>query len=260
MNNQYVKIEKTNNIGTLIINNPKTLNSMNEEVMTQLINELDGLIEDQSIRVIIITGDGEKSFVSGGDIPLELSLRSEDAYEVSQLGHRLMSAIEDCPKPVIAAINGYCIGGGIELIVSCDLRIAVDTAIFSMPSINVGTTCGFGGSYRLPRLIGIGKAKYLMMTGKTIDAQEALNINLVEAIYSKDQFKSEVNKLAETLASKSMYTLSKTKEAINISNNIDYDLLAEQDSQIYSEVSESFDKVEGMTAFLEKRKPNFEDK
>lgn len=260
MSEKYIKSDIKDQVGILTIDNPSKLNAMSNAVINQLIQGLNVFAEDMSVRVIIITGAGEKSFTSGGDVLEELSLRKESAYEFSMLGHKLMRTIETCPKPVILAVNGYCVGGGMELAASCDFRIAVDTAKFSMPSIDVGTTCGFGGSFRVPKIIGMGNAKYLMMTGKLIDAHEALSMNLLNAVYPAEEFWNGVLELSKELASKSMYTLAMTKKAINDSNNIYYGELAEQDAQIYREVSESADKAEGMSAFLEKRKPDYKDK
>ncbi len=254
-----VIVEVRDNIAYVNINRPKQLNALNNELLDTLYDNMKKLDSDNSVKVIVITGIG-KAFVAGADIESMVNMEPAEGELIARKGHRLMNYIENIKKPVIAAINGFALGGGCELGLACDFRIASENAKFGQPEINLGILPGFGGSQRLPKLIGISKAKMLIMTGDIIDAKKAYEIGLVDEILEDDKLMEYVEKLAIKLASKSSKTMNIIKETMNktFQGNLEEGLKLE-----ISKFKQSFsfeDKKEGMKAFLEKRKPDFKDR
>ncbi len=257
---QSIKVEIKKNKYIITINRPDVLNSLNEAAISELQNVMEMAIKNNEIRAIIITGAGKKAFVSGGDIKAQLKMGSMAAYKWSLTGHKLMTTIEHSPKPVIAAINGYALGGGCELAVACDLRIASDNAMFGTPEIKIGVICGFGGTLRLPRLIGKTKAKELLMTGKMINAEEAYRLNLINMVVPQDILMIETERLADELADKSMIALDFIKKSVDFGLETDAHTAALHEAELFGLINGTQDKIEGMTAFIEKRIPKFLDK
>ena len=195
-------IEKENQIATVTINRPKSLNALNKETLEELLACFTELSLDEKIKAIILTGSGEKAFVAGADISFMQNLTAHQSRKFGQLGHLVMHTIENTPQPVIAAINGFALGGGCELALACDMRFASDNAKFGQPEVNLGVVPGFGGTQRLPRLIGKGLANELLFTGNIIDSVEALRIGLINRIYSQDELLTSCMQIAKTIAKK----------------------------------------------------------
>ena len=202
MSDANLLLEKNAAVATITFNNPKALNALTEETFTGMEALLDELENDAEIRVIILTGAGDKAFIAGGDISHLASLDAEGARQFALLAQRVIGRIETFPKPVIAAVNGYCLGGGNELAMGCDLRIAADSAKFGQPEVKLGIIPGFAGTQRLSRLVGKGRAKEMIYTGEMIDAAEACRIGLVNRVAAPETLEAETMALAETVASK----------------------------------------------------------
>jgi enoyl-CoA hydratase len=242
--------------GLITINRPEVRNALNIEIRKEILTVLDLAEKDDSVRVIIITGAGDKAFSAGADINMFLTMTPLVAMEYLKLSKGASNRIETYPKPVIAAVNGYAIGGGMELAISCDIIIASDNAKFGQSEINVGIIPGVGGTQRLPRLVGAKKAKELIFTGDLIDANEAERLGIVNRIVPQQDLMKTVEELAANLASKSPLILRLAKDAINrsqagLKEGLDYE------STLFSFCFASNDQKEGAKAFLEKRKPAF---
>jgi len=253
-------LEKKEGVARITINRPEARNALDIETRKELLAALDDVERDESVRVVVITGAGEKTFVSGADIKMlsEMDFRQIMEFSESPLGGQtLYKRIEEFSKPVIAAINGLCLGGGLELAMACDIRIAAENAKFGQPEVNLGIMPGAGGTQRLPRLVGPGMAKLLCFTGDIIDAKEAERIGLVERVVPLEKLEEETMKIAKTLASKSPLTLRLIKRAINMAMNTPLDAGLRFESHALGICFASEDKAEGMRAFLEKRKPEF---
>jgi len=244
-------------ISLLTINRPKYLNALNSELLSSLFEELRTIEDDKDINCVIITGSGNKAFVAGADIAELKEMNSVQAKQFSLFGHKILNYIENYCKPVIAAINGYTLGGGLELALSCDLRISCDAAKFGLPEVNLGIIPGFGGTQRLPKLVGIGKAKEMIFTGKTIDAYEAEKIGLVNKVVAGDDLIVNTIKFAEEISQKSNIILGQAKESINTGFEEPISTGMVIESSALSVCFSTEDQKEGMQAFLEKRKPKF---
>lgn len=255
-----VLVERRDGRGIITINRPKVLNAIDWDTFFQLQAALDELIADQSIRVIILTGAGEKSFISGGDIGEELKMDGLTSYHWSLTGHKLCATIEASPKPVIAAVNGYCLGGGFEFALACDFRICSDNAKFGAPESKLGVCCGFGGNIRLPRIVGKAWAKDILMTGRMVDAQEAYRLNLVTRVVPQSELMSAVDELCAQLTNKSANVLDFIKRAVDYGTETDLRSAAQYEAALFGVISATEDKKEGMGAFLEKRPPVFKDR
>jgi len=242
------------------INRPKFLNALNRAVLEQLYSEMQNLEKDQNTDCVIITGSGSKAFVAGADIDELKNMTCIEAKAFSRLGHEIFSYIENYDKPIIAAINGYALGGGLELALSCDIRIAAESSKLGFPEINLGIIPGFGGTQRLPKVVGIGKAKEMIFTGKTIDAREAEKIGLVNKVVADGELLNTVKELADNIASKSGFALKLAKESINkgFAEHLETGVIIENNA--FSLCFSTDDQKEGMSAFLEKRKPVFKSK
>lgn len=249
--------EKDAGIAVVTINRPNVLNALNREVLLKLKRALEELEGSRDVRAVIITGAGEKSFVAGADIASMAEMTPGEAREFSKLGHETFGFIEAMTKPVIAAVNGYALGGGLELALACDIRVAGENAKFGQPEVGLGIIPGFGGTQRLSRLVGPGRAKDLIFTGRTITAGEALNMGLVEYVVPQGETLSFARKVASQIAEKSPSAVTRAKSAINRG----FDLTLEEGLRIeMEEFSSCFshpDQKEGMRAFLEKRKPRY---
>lgn len=260
MDQNAVLVERRDGKGIITINRPKVLNAIDWDTFFLLQSALDELIADQAVRVIILTGAGEKSFISGGDIGEELKMDGLTSYRWSLTGHKLCATIESSPKPVIAAVNGYCLGGGFEFALACDFIICSDNAKFGAPESKLGVCCGFGGNIRLPRIVGKRKAKEMLMTGLMIDAQEAYRVNLVNQVVPQAQLMETVDAFCANLLNKSATVLDFIKRAVDYGSETDLRSAAQYEAALFGVISATEDKKEGMGAFLEKRTPIFTDK
>ena len=250
--------DKEKGIVKLTINRPEVRNALNAATRQEIRNAIGEIEKDGDVRVVIITGAGEKAFISGADITAFKDATPITMEEsASTLGQQLFSDIENISVPVIAMINGFCLGGGQELAMCCDIRIASENAKFGQPEVNVGILPGGGGTQRLPRLVGWGKAKELIYTGKIIDATEAEKIGLVDKVVPLEKLEEEVNQLAETIASKSPLIIKLIKKTINKGMYTDLAAGLAYEKANFALCFATEDHKEGVTAFLEKRKPEF---
>ena len=252
---KYIKYEQKDYIGIITIDREKALNALNSDVLTELESVVDGISADDT-RCVIITGAGQKSFVAGADIAEMCNETRAQAQTFSAKGNNVFRKIEKLPMPVIAAVNGFALGGGCELSLSCDIRIASENALFGQPEAGLGITAGFGGTQRLARTIGVGKAKELLYTCSKIKADEALKLGLVNAVYPIDQLMDECMKLAGKIARNAPIAVRATKKAINLGLQTDIDSAIQIEAELHASCFESQDQKNAMTAFLEKRKPD----
>lgn len=255
----YTSIELTcaDGIATLLFNRPKALNALNTVLLGEFACALEGIRKDESIRVLILTGAGEKSFVAGADISEIATLSPLAAKRFAQCGQEAISALQGLAIPVIAAVNGYALGGGCEMALACDFIYASEKAVFGLPEINLGVIPGFGGTQRLPRLVGANRAKEMIFTGKHLTAAEAREIGLVNRIFSPDELLPAVMETAKLIAGKGKASLCAAKQTVNQGLNADLatGLAIERDA--FALCLASPDAQEGTGAFLEKRKPVF---
>lgn len=258
MEYQHILIDREDNIAILTINRPEKLNALNDEVVADISAALDELAADDEVHAVIITGAGEKAFVSGADIGMLLDLKSSpEGVANSRRGQAVTLKIEKLPKPIIAALNGYTLGGGLEFAMACDIRIAADTARLGQPEMNLGLSPGYGGTQRLSRIVGKGMAKLLIFTGDMIDAQEALRIGLVQKVVPLAELMDEAKALAKKLAAMSLLALAVAKETINLGLEVDLERGLSIESLEFGVLCMTEDSKEGCVAFLEKRKPVF---
>lgn len=256
-----VLFEKEGNIATVTINRPKALNALNSETLVELNSVLDILEEDESIYAVILTGSGEKAFVAGADITEMKDLSVQEGRKFSILGNKVFRRLETLEKPVIAAVGGFALGGGCELSLACDIRIASEKAKFGQPEVGLGITPGFGGTQRLARVVGLGMAKEMIYTGKVIKAEEALRIGLVNKIVAPESLMDEAKNLALTIAKQAPIAVKLSKAAINRGMQMDIDTAISFEAEVFGECFSSEDQKEGMTAFVEKRaEKNFQNK
>lgn len=254
MEYKNVIFEKEGNIAIVSINRPKALNALNSETLKELDNVIDEISNDEGIFAVILTGAGEKAFVAGADISEMKDMNVLEGRKFGILGNKVFRKIELLEKPVIAAVNGFALGGGCELSMACDIRIASEKAKFGQPEAGLGITPGFGGTQRLPRLVGMGMAKELIYSTRTINAQEALRIGLVNRVVAPEALMEEAKKLAKDIASKAPIAVKLCKEAINRGMQVDIDTALNIESQIFGECFSTEDQTDAMTAFVEKRK------
>jgi enoyl-CoA hydratase len=256
MTYQNILVETSNRISFLTINRPDKRNALNQATRDDIQHALDELEKSMDSRVLVITGAGDKAFIAGADIN-EFEGRTALMQREAMKGLRIFSAIEEFPKPVIAMINGFCLGGGLELALACDIRIASDTAKLGQPEINLGIIPGGGGTQRLTRLVGEGKAMELILTGDAIDAAHAREIGLVNGVVSFADLRSTVLSLATRIAEKSPIALRMAKEAVKATARMSLHEGLEREMDLFCLTFGSEDKAEGVRAFLEKRKPDF---
>lgn len=258
MHNDII-FDKKEGIAFITINRPSTLNSLNMKTLEDLLEAFKLAKRDSEVKAVILTGKG-KAFVSGADIAEMNGLTTIEGRALMIKGHSVMNLIESMDKPVIAAINGFSLGGGNELALSCDIRIASEKAKFGQPEVNLGIIPGFGGTQRLSRLVGKGMAKYLVMTGEIISADEALRIGLVERVVPAEELMGNAIKVAKTIMSKAPFAVAVAKSVINNGISLDMKTACAFEIESFTAPFSSDDKKEGMAAFLEKRQPHFKNK
>ena len=251
----YIKYEQKEFVGVLIIDREKALNALNSQVLSELEEALDA-VSIENTRCLIITGAGEKSFVAGADISEMSTLTKAEGKAFGEKGNAVFRKIESFPIPVIAAVNGFALGGGCELSLSCDIRIASENAVFAQPETGLGITPGFGGTQRLARTIGIGKAKEMLYTCGKVKADEALALGLVNAVYPADQLMDECLKLAGKIARNAPIAVRAAKKAVNDGMQVDIDSAVAIEAEQFGGCFETEDQKNAMTAFCEKRKPD----
>lgn len=256
---ENIIIEKKENIGIIKINRPNMMNALDKNTILELTNAIEDLEKDKNIKVAIITGEG-KAFIAGADIKQMKGMNSSEAKIFAETGHNLMKKIENSRLPFIAAVNGYALGGGCEVMMACDICIAASGAKIGQPEINLGIHPGFGGTQRLPRLVGKMKAKELLLTGDLIDANEAHRIGLVNMIVSDDKIMEAAEIIANKIANKSTLQTSFIKSLVNKGIDVDLNKACSLEISYFSKSFQTEDQKEGMNAFLEKRKPNFKGK
>jgi enoyl-CoA hydratase len=239
------------------IDRPDALNALDVSTLTALRDRLAELAGDESTRVVVLTGAGEKAFAAGADIKYMSGLGVEEAKAWGALGHETTRLLETMPKPTIAAVNGFALGGGCELALACDIRYASASAKLGQPEINLGIIPGWGGTQRLARVAGIGFAKELILTGRTVDAEEALRRGLVEAVFEPGELKERALEHAQQLASKSPIALATAKAAVNRAFQGEHAENLEREAARFGDLFDSDDATEGLAAFVEKREPRF---
>ena len=249
-----VLLEKKGNIAVATINRPKALNALNSDVLTDLGELVDIVNADSEIRALVITGSGEKAFVAGADIGEMSTLTPEEGEAFGKHGNDVFRRIETLPIPTIAAINGFALGGGCELSMSCDIRLCADTAVFGQPEAGLGITPGFGGTQRLARIVGTGKAKEMIYGARNIKAEEAYRIGLVNNVYPLEELMPAAKKLAATIARNAPIAVRNCERAINEGLQVDMDQAVVIEEKLFGNCFETYDQKEGMAAFLEKRK------
>ncbi|HQR33750.1 MAG TPA: enoyl-CoA hydratase-related protein [Blastocatellia bacterium] len=253
---ENILLERRGRVALITINRSDKLNALNIKTREELANALDELRADAEIRVVVLTGAGEKAFVAGADIN-EFAGRTAVQQRAVMKARNIFVTAEDFPKPLIAMINGFCLGGGCELALSCDIRIASEKARFGQPEINLGIIPGGGGTQRLTRLVGEGKAMQMILTGDMIDAQEALRLGLVNEVHPLADLEAKTMELANKIAEKSPVALAMAKTAVKAAARTTLRAGLDQEIDLFALCFSSEDKEEGVRAFLEKRKPEF---
>jgi len=259
MGYETIVLEPEGSIAVLKVNRPQALNALNHKVISELIAALDEIEKGVMPKVLILTGTGEKAFVAGTDIIEMEGLSSFEAREFASFARLAIDKVANLNRPVIAAINGFALGGGCELAMACDIRIASEKARMGQPEIGLGIIPGSGGTQRLPRLVGVSKAKQLVFTGEVIDAKTALEIGLVDKVVPPDLLMEEAKKMALTIAAKPKIALALAKSAINKGIDIDLQNGLSYEIECFAQCFSTKDQKEGMKAFSEKRKPNYTD-
>lgn len=244
-------------IATVVIHRPQALNALNAATVEELDRLFAELAANSAAKVIIITGSGEKSFVAGADIREMKDKNAVEARQWSQLAQEVFQKIEELPKPVIAAVNGYALGGGCELAMACDIRIASEKARFGQPEVSLGIPPGFGGTQRLPRLVGKGRAKELLFTGEIIDAAEAYRIGLVNQVAVPEELMDKARAMAYKLMTRAPFAVQVCKAAVNKGMDMDLNSATAYEAEVFGLCFATRDQKEGMAAFIEKRKANF---
>lgn len=256
MEYNFLKIERQDQIAVMKVSAPKSLNALNSTVLKEIDDFVSNLDTAQT-RVLIVTGDGEKAFVAGADISEMANLYEKEGYEFSKLGAIAFRKLETLPIPVIAAVNGFALGGGCELAMACDIRICSSNARFGQPEVGLGITPGFSGTYRLAKLVGQGMAKEMIFTGRAIKADEALKIGLVNAVYEPEELMDKVLTMAKKILKNAPLALKYAKQCINESYDLNADEAIELECRNFGKCFATADQKEGMGAFLEKRDANF---
>jgi len=250
---EFITYEVEGQVGIITINRPKALNALNSAVLEELDSTLDS-VDLQTIRALILTGAGDKSFVAGADIAEMSTLTKAEGEAFGKKGNDVFRKLETFPIPVIAAVNGFALGGGCEISMSCDIRICSDNAVFGQPEVGLGITPGFGGTQRLARIVGVGMAKQMIYTARNIKADEALRIGLVNAVYTQEELLPAAKKMASGIAKNAPIAVRNCKKAINDGLQTDMDNAIVIEEKLFGDCFETHDQKEGMSAFLEKRK------
>jgi len=249
--------KKEDGIGVLSINRPKVLNALNWDTLRELGKFFEEVLPGEGLKALIVTGAGDKAFVAGADIAQMNAMSVREFMEYVDYAHKVYQLLEDDPCPSIAAINGYALGGGCELALACDIRIASEKAKMGFPEVKLGIFPGWGGTQRITRVLGLGKTKELVFTGRMIDAQEALRIGLVEKVVPHDDIMTEALALAGSIAKRGPLAVRLSKTAINAGSEMDLQKALLLEKTLVSLCFDSADRVEGMQSFLEKREPSF---
>ncbi len=259
MKYELIKIEQDGHVATLTIDRPDALNALNAQMISEMQYWLRSVWYDETIRVIIVTGAG-KAFISGADIAELATMGVQDGMRKSATGQHLMKSFENIPKVVIAAINGFCFGGGMELALACDIRLASEKARMGLPEVKLGIIPGYGGTQRLARLVGAGRAKQMIFTGEFFKAQQCYDFGIVQEVYAPEELADKAKEMAQTIASRGPLAVTATKECINrgldmpLSNACDFEKIS------FGAIAASADMKEGLNAFLEKREADFKNK
>ena len=248
----FIDYEVEGAVGIITINRPKALNALNADVLTELEQTFDA-VDLKTVRCLILTGAGDKSFVAGADIGAMSTMSKEEGKAFGKKGNDIFLKIEKFPIPVIAAINGFALGGGCEISMSCDIRICSDTAMFGQPEVGLGITPGFGGTQRLARLVGAGMAKQLIYTTRLIKAEEAFRIGLVNAVYPLEELMPAAKKMAATIAGNAPFAVRACKKAINEGLQVSIDEGAAIEEDLFGACFETYGQREGMANFLRKK-------
>ncbi|QQE73399.1 enoyl-CoA hydratase [Brevibacillus composti] len=251
-------VQREDRIAVVSINRPPA-NALSQETLKELNALLDELENDSQVKVIVLTGEG-RFFIAGADIKEFTQLEPQDAEAMARAGQKTFDRLETYPKPIIAAINGACLGGGLELALSCHIRLAAPEAKLGLPELNLGLIPGYGGTQRLPRLVGRGRATQMILTSEMIGGEEALRLGLVEAVYPLDQLVDKAKELALAISQKSAATLRLALEAIHTGVIDGLTAGLEQEAKLFGQAFATEDMKEGVSAFLEKRKPEFSDR
>lgn len=260
MSYENLILEKEENIALITINRPKVLNALNADLLKELEAVMEEVEKDKEVRVVIITGAGDKAFVAGADIAYMSKLNPLEAKSFAQLGQRVFSRVENMSKPIIAAVNGYALGGGNELAMACDIRIASEKAKFGQPEVTLGIIPGFGGTQRLSRIVNPGLAKEIIFTADQYDAEAAQKIGLVNHVVPAEELLNFCRGMARRIAARGPVAVSLSKEAVNQGLEMDLDKAIALEADLFGLVFTTEDRKEGIEAFLEKRKPAFTSK
>ena len=256
--NLLVKVD--NNIAVVTVNRPEKLNALNNETIEELDKVFSQLNENENVYVIILTGSGEKAFVAGADISELNNLDEQKAKMFSEKGQKVFTKIEKMEKLVIAAVNGYALGGGCEIALACNIRLASDNAVFGQPEVNLGIIPGYGGTQRLTKLINSGRATEYILTGDMINAEEALRIGLVNKVYPQAELMNKAKEMAMKICSKGQFAIRMAMKAINIVDEVSANEGQNYEASVFALCCGTDDFKEGTSAFLEKRKPQFKNK
>ena len=254
---QNVQVERDGHLGLVTVNRPTKLNALDDLTISELGCAFAGLEGDDAVGAIVVTGAGEKAFVAGADISVLAKQGVLDGKENARRGQELTLRIENCKKPVLAAINGFALGGGLELALACDVRFASDNAKVGLPEVSLGIIPGYGGTQRLPRLVGSGVALQMILQGDPIDAQEALRIGLVNGVFPQADLVGEVKKIASRMVSRGPQALALAKQAVRRGAHMSMHDGLELEADLFGIISSTEEMKEGMAAFLEKRKPSW---
>ena len=253
----YIKTSVNKSIGYLNVDRPESLNAMNHEVLDEFISKINDLISEDKVRVIIISGSRGKAFIAGADIKLMQQMDSKKARSFAKKGHMLTKFIEHSKKPIIAAINGYALGGGTEIALACHLRLASEDAIFAQPEVKIGLVPGWGGTQRLPNIVGKGIASEMILTGGNVSAKRAFEIGLVNKVVKKDNLISECEMIAKLIISNSPNAIAESISLINSSSNKHTDAGLKIEAKKFSKLFDSEETFEGLSAFIQKRPPKY---
>ena len=252
----YIDLHKEDGVALLTINRPEALNAMNTAMLDELREVVEQVDSDTEVRVLVITGTG-KAFIAGADIGYMRSLSPQQAKAWSERGQRAVGKLESMKKPVIAAVNGYALGGGTELALACDIRVASERAVFGQPEVKLGMIAGFGGTQRLPRLVGSGRAKEMLFTGDHYDARSAYEMGLVNKVVPAEELLDYCLDMAKRIAGRGTQAVRLSKEAVNRGGDMDLEKALQLESDLYGSVFSSGEPSEGCGAYLDKREPEW---
>ncbi len=259
-NYETIKVEKKEGILWIYLNRPDKLNVFNMKMLEELSDVMNRIEDDEGVRCVIITGEGERAFCAGADLEMLSKLDPQGAWKLSEIGQRLMNKIESLRVPVIAAINGYALGGGLELALACDFRVATENAQLGNPEVKLGIIPGWGATQRLARIVGLSRAMEILMLGERISALEALKMGLVHKVVPEEKLEEEVASLARIIAKGPTIAQSLIKRVLNLGSQVPLNVGLELERQAFSILFSTEDAKEGLQAFLSKRKPVFKGK